>query len=164
MAIVARCNGTVLVEDGDRLGVVEQGGGWVPVAVFVAALLTGVPMAAGVTFLFVTWPVGLGLLAGSLVGLAALVGLLRLRKRYRAAPPPPPRLVFDRRARAILDAGGAEIVRLDQARLDRAWQAGSSSKSLVVRHPAGRLVIARGNPFGDEVDGVEQALRRWGVR
>lgn len=163
MTVIARCNGALLVEDGDRVGVVEQGGGWVPVAVFVAALLTGIPLAAGVAFLVVAWPVGVGLLAGAAIGAAALVALVRLRRRVGAAPPAAPWLVFDRRARVVVDGAGAVIAPFDQVRLERAWQAGSSSKALVVRHPGGRIVIARGNPFGDAVDAVEHALRARGV-
>jgi hypothetical protein len=159
MTVVARCNGTLLVQDGDRLGVVEQGGGWIPVAIFVAALLAVIPLAAGVAFLFVQWPLGAGLLAGSTLGIAAVLGLVRLRRRVRAAPPGAPWLVFDRGARTLVDGEGAVIAPLDQVAVERAWQAGSSSKALVARHRGGRIVIARGNPFGDSVDAFEHALR-----
>jgi hypothetical protein len=59
----------------------------------------------------------------------------------------------------LVDGDGAVIAPLDEIGVERAWQAGSSSKALVVRHRGGRIVVARGNPFGDSVDAFEQALR-----
>lgn len=122
MTIVARCNGTLLVEEGDRLGVVEQGGGWIPVAVFVAGLLAFLLLVNGIVLVVISGLVGIALVGGAILPGAALVALLRLRRRRRAA--------------------------------------GSSSKALALRHPGGRIVLARGNPFGDSIDAVEHALRR----
>lgn len=160
MTIVARCNGTLLVEDGDRLGVAEQGGGWINVAVFVTGLLTVILLVNGVVMLSIVGLAGAVLVGGSLVLGAALVGLLRLRRRRRAAPPPAPWLVFDRGARAVIDSNGSQLASFDRVTIERAWQAGSSSKALVLRHPGGRIVIARGNPFGDSVDAFEHVLTR----
>ncbi|MBZ0232410.1 MAG: hypothetical protein K8M05_08660 [Deltaproteobacteria bacterium] len=76
-----------------------------------------------------------------------------------------PWLVFDRGAGALLDGNGATVAPLERITLEQVWQAGSSSKALAVRHPDGRVVIARGNPFGDSIDAVEHALRqRLGTR
>jgi hypothetical protein len=161
MTILARCNGAVLVEESDRVALVEQGGGWIPVTIFVTGLLAVILLVNGIVMLFSLGPaVGVGLATASVpLGLAAF-WLWRLRRRRRDAPLPAPRLVFDRGARTVRDGNGSQITTFDRATLEKAFQVGSSSRMLVLRHPGGRIVLARGNPFGDSVDAVEAALRR----
>ncbi|HUQ04537.1 MAG TPA: hypothetical protein VM261_18680 [Kofleriaceae bacterium] len=159
--IVARCNGTVLVEESDRLGIAEQGGSWIPAAIFVFGLLASILLVNGIVMLFtMSAAVGAGFTAGAVVfGVAAYL-LLGLRRRKRDAPLPAPWLVFDRGGRTVVNGNGSQITTFDRVKLERAFQAGSSSKMLVMQHPGGRIVLARGNPFGDSVDAVEAALRR----
>ena len=164
MGVIARCNGTLLVEDGDRLGVVEQGGGWVGTALFVTGLIALILAGNGIFWLTQVPALGAGLLAGAALAIAAAVALFRARRRRAAAPPAAPWLVFDLGAGALRDGAGATISPLDQVRIARAWQAGSSSKALVVNHRGGKVVVARGTPFGDDVDAIEHALRARGVR
>jgi hypothetical protein len=91
-SIVARCNGTLVVQDGERVGVVEQGGGWIPVAIFVTALLALILLVNGIVMLFVAGVVGAALAAGGVVaGVTALGGSVadrplrrHLRRRRRA--------------------------------------------------------------------------------
>jgi hypothetical protein len=163
MPIVARCNGTLLVEEGDRLGVVEQGGGGIPVAIFVAALIAVIPGANAIYFLFVDWRIAAALMALSAAGIVAVILLARLLRSSRNAALPAPRFVFDRRSRTVFDRNGKEIAPFDRVRLERAWQVASSYRSLVMHHPDGSIVIARGTPFGDSVAAMEQALRAYGV-
>lgn len=157
---LARCNGTVLVEHAGNLGIVERGGGWLGTAIFVAGLLTVIPAAAGIAFVTVDITVGAALIASAVL-FAAITVLLVLRKRReaRAISHPTPWLVFDLSARLIRDRQGATVGMLDQVRLERVMQAGSSSKALAVFCPA-KIVIARGTPFGDDVDQLEHELRR----
>jgi hypothetical protein len=160
---LARCNGMVLVQHGSTLGVVERGGGWVPTAGFVAVLLAGILAVNAVVMLARgLWVVGLPLLAAGGAAGAAAVVLGHRRRRLAADAPPAPWLVFDLGARVVRDGRGAVVGSLDGLRLARVFQVGSSSKALAVYCPA-KIVIARGNPFGDDVGEVEAALRRHGV-
>jgi hypothetical protein len=165
VTVIARCNGTQLVEDGRTLGLVEQGGGWLGTAVFVTVLVAAIVGVNGVAFAAMgNLAVGAGMIGGALVPAALAVAFLRAKRRRAAAPPGRPWLVFDLDARTLRDEGGAVIAPLDQVRLARTWQAGSSSKALTARHAGGRIVIARGTPFGDAVDDLERALAARGIR
>lgn len=160
MAIIARCNNTVLIEDGDRLGLAEQGGNWTAVAIFVTALLTFLGLVMGSLMVSIHGLDGLPLLGLAVVAGAALYVTIRLHRRLRAAPPPPPWLIFDRSTRTILHGNGAQLTTFARAKLARTFQLGSSSRALSLRHPGGSLVLARGNPFAGSVDAIEQALSR----
>lgn len=157
---LARCNGTVIVQDADRVGIVERGGGWIGTAIFVAALVGGIGVLGGVTVATLH-----GVLAGASViavgagGLAATVALVRAQRTSRAAPLPRPWLVFDRAARVVRSGDGRELCRFDAVRIARAFQVGSSSQALAVHCP-NKIIVARGTPFGDDVSAVEQVLRR----
>lgn len=158
--VVARCNGTLVVDDAGRLGVVEVGGGWLGTAVFVAALVTVITGVNGVVMLAIQqWIAG-----AILLPIAILAGLVtrafyRRRRATKDAPPGPPWLVLDPAAGAVRDGAGAVVGPLAQASLKRTFQIGSSSKALSLVLPGRTIVVARGTPFGDSVDAVEAALR-----
>lgn len=156
---LARCNGVVAVADGETIGLVEVGGGGLGVTIFVLALVGGLTTMAG-SFVLATFNIAAG--AGVVgVGLSLLVvAILLVRKRRRDAdrPLPAPWLVFDRRARVVRDGQGSQLCSFDVVRIERVLQVGSSSKVLAVHCPD-KLIVARGTPFGDEVDSVEQVLR-----
>lgn len=166
VAEIARCNGVVLVADGDRVSVVEGGGGWMGTAVFVVALLALILEAAGLALIVQRQAaIGVGLLGAGGLAIGALVALVRWRARVRRAEPSGRTLlVFDLAARVLRDGRGRDLAPLDRVTVARTWQAGSSSKALTVRWDRASLVIARGTPFGDGVDAVEAALVGCGVR
>jgi hypothetical protein len=164
MPALARCNGVVLVEDGEVVRVVDQGGGWLGTAVFVSVLVAALLGAAGIAIATRALATGAGMLAGSAAIGAIAVVLVRSRRRRRATPDGGDLLVaFDFGTHRLLGPGGETIAPLDQVRIARTWQAGSSSKALAVVSGSAKIVIARGTPFGDEVDRVEQALVARGV-
>jgi hypothetical protein len=159
---LARCNGTVLVEAARGIGLVEQGGGWIVVAIFVFGLL-GLLLGVSGVALVVSGVLGaLGMVAGAAVAIALVVVLIKKKRALATAELGPPWLVIDLEARAVLQHGRPPVP-LDQLRLERVFQAGSSSKALALVGAA-KIVIARGNPFGDPVDDIERVLRARGVR
>lgn len=164
MAVIARCNGTALVEDGPRLGVVEQGGGWLGTAVFIAALVALLALVNAVLLFTIALAAGVAVLAVALVAGFVAHRLWRRRRVLAASPAAEaPWLVFDREAGVLRDGDGAALSPLREVRLARAFQAGSSSKALRVQWRGGAKIIARGTPFGDSVDAVEHALRARGI-
>jgi hypothetical protein len=164
MPVIARCNGTLLVEEGGELRIVAQGGGWLGTAVYVTGLLTLIAMVNGLIQLTRSVSVGMPLLAFTMLLAAATTALLR-RKRAVASSSgaAAPWLTFDFEARVLRDQAGAVLGSLDQVRAGRVWQLASSSRALRLKTPAGSFVIARGTPFGDSVDEVEDALRARGI-
>lgn len=159
MTELARCNGTVVVADGEKVGIVEKGGGWVGTAIFVSVLIGGIATVGGGVLVASVGLPGLVVLAIGLSGIALAIAFYRKKQRDKTAPLAAPWLVFDRAAGALTDGKGARICALADVRIERVFQAGSSSKALAVLCPK-KIIVARGTPFGDEVDGVEQALQR----
>jgi len=162
--VVATCNGALLVETDGKLGVVERGGGWVGTALFVAGLLTLIAFSSGIGLLATGYivagitPLGMGVLAGWITVL-----LFRRRQRDKAMTTlPAPWLVFDVPAGVVRNAAGAEIGKLDQVKVVKEGQVTSSSSMLVAYCPA-KIVLARGNPFGDSIDGFKNALKSRGI-
>jgi hypothetical protein len=158
---LARCNGTVAVATPRGIGLVEQGGGWIVTAIFVCGLIGLLLGVAGVALLISGFLFALGMVAGSALGITLAVLLIKRKRRMATAPLPAPWLEIDLQARVIVRHGRPPLP-LDHMRLQRVFQAGSSSKALALRG-AEKIVIARGNPFGDEVDDLERVLRGAGV-
>jgi hypothetical protein len=158
--VIARCNGSVLVQDGDTVGIVERGGGWYGTALFVLALIGLFTSIAGVLVLSTTSiPAGIGVLGVAALDIAVVVWLFKRKRAAGSAPLPAPWLVLDRAAGVVRDGSGAKLCSFGELKIERVFQAGSSSKALAVYCPR-KLVVARGTPFGDEVDSFEAALRR----
>ena len=156
---LARCNGTLLVADGDVVGLVERGG-WLGTAVFVSVLVASIAgIGGGVLVVTVNALAGLVVLAIAAVGTAIAVALIRAKRRRATAPLSAPWLVFDRAAGVVRNGAGAKLCGLAEIKIERVFQVGSSSKALAVFCPR-KIVVARGTPFGDEVDSIELALRR----
>jgi hypothetical protein len=157
---LARCNGTVVVQDRENVGIVAVGGGWIGTAIFVAGLVGGIAVVAGTTVAVTVQMVPGAVVVGiGAIAIAATVMLVRARRRMRSAGLPRPWLVLDRTARVVRSSTGAELCTFDAVRLERVFQAASSAKALAMHCP-NKVVIARGTPFGDSVDAVEAALRR----
>lgn len=151
------------METDGKLGVVEQGGGWVATALFVAGLLTLITLSSGVGLLFTGYIGGLAPLAVTLIAGWITVLLFRRRKRDKAMTTfPAPWLVFDVPAGVVRDAAGAVIGKLDQVKIVKEGQVTSSASMLVAYCPA-KIVLARGNPFGDSVEGFQNALKSRGI-
>lgn len=160
MPIIARCNGTVLTEDDGRLGLVEIGGGWLGTALFVSVLVASIASINGAVLL----AIGPRIAGAAVLGLglgAAFVAtrFWRMRRRIRDRGPGPPWLIFDPARGLVCDGSGNPLAPLAQVRLARSFQLGSSSKALTLELPNRKLVLARGTPFGDSVEDLEQALR-----
>lgn len=83
---LARCNGTMLVDDDGKLGLVERGGGWVNTAIFVAVLLAFIPGGAAVALVMGGQPGGAVLLPFSAVSTVAAVLLIRHKRRASMQP------------------------------------------------------------------------------
>lgn len=153
----------LLVERDGKLGVVEQGGGWVVTALFVAGLLTLITLTSGVGLLFTGYIGGLAPLGVTLIAGWITVLLFRRRKLDKATTTfPDPWLVFDVPAGVVRDAAGAVIGKLDQIKIVKEGQVTSSSSKLVAYCPA-KIVLARGNPFGDSIEGFLNALKSRGI-
>jgi hypothetical protein len=164
MTVIARCNETALVEDGARVGVVQQEGSWLNTTFFVVVLLESFVLVGGVALVTVEVVAGVVLLViGSLGAWAA--GVLWKRKRALANSPAQgaPSLVFDFQAHVLRDGSGTVLAPLQSVRIYRASQMTSSSRALCVSWASGSVLIARGNPFGDSVGAMEDALRLRGV-
>lgn len=168
MALVARCNGTELVRKDGELWIVER-----PAppntALFVLGLLAALALVNAVVQLLLAIRGGsshaiaaviLLAVGGALVSIAVAV---HRRGRRRAAVEPAPVLIVDLAGQRLLDPGRRELAPLAAVRLERVFQATSSARALALRWPAGKRVIARGNPFGDSVDDCESALRAQGL-
>ena len=159
MTELARCNGTLLVAEGDTVGVVERGGGWIGTAIFVAVLVAVFTGIGGAAALTASLAAGAVVLAIAVASSVLAFALIKKKRRNATGALPSPWLVFDRAAGVVRNERGETVGPLAGLRIERVFQAGSSSKALAVFCP-NRVVVARGNPFGDDVDGFEAALRR----
>ena len=167
MTPIARCNGTLLVESGrTSLRLVEQGGvSWMSTALFVTALVATILGANGL--LNTALPASA---RGAMVAMAGLAGtaaavLFRWRRdRRKRTTGGEAVVIFDFAGDRLIDGAGTAHAPLADARLTRTFQLASSSRALSLTHPTlGRIVLARGNPFGDSVDAIEQALVDRGI-
>lgn len=170
MRVIAESGQFVVAEDGPKVVVIDRGGGSMQILLFVllvialvfggfglatlvmtvSSLRSGVPAAISAALL------GVGILAA-----AAIVYAARSLRRRRLAPLQShrPVAVFDRALRTVIDAEGRSVARLDQVRIERRMQIGSSSPKLVVLTPAGEWELMRGNPFGGSIGNLDEALR-----
>lgn len=165
--VLATCNEALLLQDGDNL-VLARRRELSVTFVFVlglAAALTGfnalfqLLMAATRSG---SWPLALGLAGLSAVLVVALVAVLRARRRAKGQGPHY-ELVLDRARGVLLDGAGQVLAPLGGVSFQRQWQVGSSSRALACRWAGGSRVVARGNPFGESVDGIADVLARAGL-
>jgi hypothetical protein len=159
---LARCNGTSLVVEGDLVGIVKGGStSGLAIAMYVAVLVGVITGGAGVVLMMQLPRVGAVLLVVALADIAFALWVLRKKRRLDQTSNARlvPWLVFDKTNKIVRTVDGKQLCKLADARIERVFQAGSSSKALAVYCPK-RTIIARGNPFGDDVDSFEAALRR----
>jgi hypothetical protein len=156
--VVARCNGTEIVDRGDEA--------WVtlkdlpsPVWTMVAGLLACIyALVKGGNQHALAAVVLLGL---GLAFVKAGISLQRAATKAEAAPGKPWLIFADG---LLLDAERRELAPLASVRFSRTFQLTSSSRSLTLVWPSGSLVVARGNPFGDSIDDCVAALESLGLR
>jgi hypothetical protein len=170
--VIGSGSGFEILEDDQRLRIIDRRtAGWYT-AGFVLALLTFIPTVLGIVLTAQAlasgashWPVGLAIsAAGCVFGL----GLLFIVRRVRAlaavpAADVPPTLIIDLGDRALLDSGGRRLASLDEASFGRKMQLGSSSPALAVTFAGKTIVFARGNPFAGGLGNIEDPLRRHGL-
>ena len=170
MRVIAETGRFVVAEDGPNVVVIDRGGGPMQILVFVLLVIALVFGGFGLATLVMTASsissgVPAAISAALLgIGVLAAVGMAygaRSQRRRRRAPLQnyPPVAVFDRAQRTFIDAHGRSVARLDQVRIERRMQIGSSSPKLVVLTPAGERVLLRGNPFGGSIGKLDDALR-----
>lgn len=171
MVEIGSGSGVKIVEDGERLLVVDTRTASLAVVIFVLVLVTLFPGGAGIVLVsvglskgaFWAWallPVGVAALAGAL-----LVVTIRLHGRRKRAPLEQlvPLAVIDLTARTLCDGAGRSLAPLDSVRFHRAFQIGSSSPALAVSFGGQKLVLARANPFAGGLGTLEDALRAHGL-
>ncbi|MDG4669061.1 hypothetical protein [Mycobacterium sp. 236(2023)] len=169
MRVLADAGRLVVAEDGPNVLVIDRGNGPSEITVFVLLVITLVfGMFGLVTLLMsvagsmstVSLPVSTALLGiGILAGFGMAYGARSLR-RSRLTPLESlrPVAVFDRLRRTYVDADGQIVAPLDQVRIERRMQIGSSSQKLVAVTPTGERVLMRGNPFGASIGNIDDVL------
>lgn len=163
MAVIARCNSVILVETGQRLVLIDQGGAGLEIVVFAGALGAFTGGVNGILQILAMPWVSAGLLV-----LSALAGMVawhawRVRQRLHAAMEGRVRATFDMETRLVHNASGAAIASFDEVWLKRTWQFGSSYRALTLRWRSGTMVLARGTPFASGVDDIETSLLQRGI-
>jgi len=156
-------SGVKIVQEQQRLLVVDTGTSALTVAAFVLGLLTLIPGGFGAAMLAVGQiAVGLGFVGAAALFGAGLVLALRTLRRRRSRPlgELTASLVIDLAARTLCDGCGRVLAPLDRVRFRRKFQIGSSSPALVAAHDGRERLIARGNPFAGGLGTLEDALRR----
>jgi hypothetical protein len=155
-------SGVKILEDGERLLIVDSRTSSLSVVVFVLGLLTFILGGGGIALaVAASAAAGLGLLgAGALFGLGLALALRALlRRRRRPAGELAPHALIDLGARTLCDGSGRVLAPLAQVRFRRKFQLGSSSPALCASFAGGELILARGNPFAGGLGTLEDALR-----
>lgn len=169
MRVIAETTRFVVAEDGPNVLVVDRGSGPAQVLVFVLLVVSLVFGGFGLATLLMTStgaPSGVPVaVSAALLGIGVLAGLgvaygIRSQRRSRRAPLESfrPAAVFDRSRRILIDADGHTVAPLDQVRIERRMQIGSSSPHIVVLTPVGERVLMRGNPFGGSTGNLDEVL------
>jgi hypothetical protein len=167
MQVLADNGGYVLAEDGERLLFFRRRilPSW---AAFVPGVLAVVAAGNGVVQLVVgDLAAGIVLLLVSALAALAWRAVVRSRRRVRTAPLDPSSavVVVDTAARGLRDGCGAHLAPLDAVRIERAFQATSSARSLRVTWPGGAEVVYRGDALvpGGSIAVAVDALRARGL-
>ncbi len=166
MTPIARCNNVALLESGRVSRLVEQGGSWLPTARYVTAIIAIIVGLNGLANTTLPIDTRVGMLTIAVLCGAAAVWLHDQRKAQAKSSKAGVTIVtFDFGAGQLLDAAGRALAPIAEVRLKRTWQLASSSRALSLRHASfGRIIIARGNPFGDSVSELEDALVARGLK
>ena len=166
--VVARCNGTEIVDRGDEVWIVMKdlpSPVWPLIAGLLACitLINGTLQAvyAGVKHVWQQGLLALVLLTFGAVFIKVGIALRRAATKAEEAPAQP---VLILEGGHLLDAQRRELAPLEAVTLSYVLQLTSSSKALTLTWPTGSLVVARGNPFGDPVDDCAAALEARGMR
>lgn len=157
---MADTGGLVVTDDGRRVLVFDRNTGGLAVTAFVFGIVALVLLGFGVVASFALSNVvgACFLAAGVAVAVGALVAFRAFRRR-RTRPLHECRsvAVIDRKLGLFSYAGGA-VLPLDQVRVQRRMQLGSSSPKLVAVLPRSTRVLKRGNPFDGGIGDVDQVL------
>lgn len=165
--VLARCNGTDIVDRGDEVWIVVRDLPS-PVWSMVAALLACVTFVNGSLQGIYAAVRGGNQHAIAAVVLAGLgvaftkagIGLSRAAAKA-AAEPGKPFLIFA--DGWLLDADRRELAPLESVRFTRTFQLASSSRALNLTWSGGSRVIARGSPFSDSIADCAAALESLGL-
>jgi hypothetical protein len=166
--VVSRCNGAELVDQGGELWIIAKRSpphvaSYLLGMIAVILLINGIVQAAGGAGGDPRFNLGAGaiLLALGTLFVFALVALRRHAARLAATEDPDPLLILA--GGRLLDGNRRDLVALGEVRYRKVMQFGSSSRALALEWPTDKIIIARGNPFGDSIRGFVHVLRSHGI-
>jgi hypothetical protein len=171
MRELASASGTAFFQDAQRLVVAKRGGSGFPVAIFVCGLFAFIFGVNGLAQLGLAVNGGgsvlLGVIFGAVgaAGLGAVMGLVAAWRRLGRRPPEalPKICVLDFATGTLENGSGRPLAPLSHVRWGKAMQLTSSSPSLVLHYPGGRLQLAKGNAFAGGIAPLEDVLSQWGI-
>jgi len=163
MTTLARCGSRTLEQDGRLLLIVDHGTGWTYTTRFVLGLLTVIFGVNAIVMATMAELRGVAFIFGPLAVLFAVSFIAVGRYRARRANTTGERIATIDLERGLLDDSGNVVAPVPALSVQRTFQLTSSSRALELRWPHGALVIARGNPFADDVSAIEHALQQHGI-
>jgi hypothetical protein len=164
--VLARCNGAEFVDhDGELWIVQKRSPPHITSAVLAATAFILIVNGVVQAIMIVNgdlWEHAIS--AGIALGIGAifvriLIGVRRSAAQYTEEPRPSLIIAGGK----LLDRERRELALLAHVRFEKVWQATSSSRALALVWGPHRMIIARGNPFGDSVDGCVHVLRSHGI-
>jgi hypothetical protein len=166
-------SGVAIIEDGERLYIIDRQTGGLAIGIFVLALIGGLGTLGGIGITAKTissggvgLTIGLVLLGVGLFvdGLLALVIRIYRRRKDHGVDQARQIVVIDLRQGLLCDPTGQSIAPLQSVRFRRRFQVTSSSKALEAVFPTGSIEIAAGNPFAGGLGNLEAALAQRGLQ
>lgn len=173
MQLLAQSSGTVVYQKDNQLFICRKPYRWLATFIFVTAILTFIFLTNGLLQFFVFKKEAgsisihgmILLIAGILSGFICWRAVL-YKKKINAIPPTELKIIciVDMNIRAILAANQSVLAFIDDVRLGRKMQFGSSSPQLILIWQRQVLPIVNGNPFSGGITAVEQLLISKGIR
>lgn len=172
MIKLAESSGTVIYDRGNKLYITKKPAQWTSTLLFVTGLLAFLFIVNGILQFFLfknphgsVSLVGITLTISGIVFVAIFWSILRYRKKINELPFNELKkiCVVDFTNNNLLDADENILSSLDNVKLDRKMQLGSSSPALIFKWNKNKLVIVKGSPFSGGVTAVEVALMSKGI-
>lgn len=172
MIKLAESSGTVIYDRGNKLYITKKPAQWTSTFLFVSGLLAFLFIVNGVLqfFLFknphgAVSVVGIVLTILGFVFVALFWSVLRYRKKINEIPFDELKkiCVIDFTNNNLIDSEENFLCSLNDVKLNRKMQLGSSSPALVFKWNKNKLLIVKGSPFSGGVTAVEGALISKGI-